>query len=145
MQEALVWDVSVSPGALPDDTKSLLRQHTSVCVRTVAGLCVLSLKIRIHLLSGQGQLLSLRRLCHFPLTGYGLCFCSDLTHVTGQIHPCEQLALACRSGPLHSPAEAAPVFTELGVRFCAGESWPSSLSRHQLRELKSGLKRTDCY
>lgn len=31
---------------------------------------VVSLKIQIHLLSGQGQLLPRRQLCHFLLTGY---------------------------------------------------------------------------
>lgn len=105
-----------------DDTNSPLKQHTFRMHEDSHRALYPSLKLQIHLLSGQGQLLSLRQLCHFLLTGYGLCFCSDLTHVTRQIHLCEQLALACRSDPFHSPAEAAPVFTELGVRFCAGES-----------------------
>lgn len=78
---------------------------------------VFSLKIQIHLLSGQGQLLPRRQLCHFLLTGYGLCFCGDLNHMTGQIrpasrgHPCGQPVLP--AGQISStalPAGPEPVF-----------------------------------
>lgn len=125
-------------------------KHTSICMRRiVAGLSsVLSLKIRIHLLSGQGQLLSLRQLYHFLLTGYGLCFCSDLHHVTGQIHPANLWTFTWGAGP------------RLQVRFppwpCGGrsrvlltrdhqdlwwrENWSSHLSRHQLYNLRVGQK-----
>lgn len=62
---------------------------TSECMRRkVAGfLWVLSLKIQINLLRWIGTATCpLDNSCHFLLTEYGLCFCSDLTHVTGQIH-----------------------------------------------------------